>query len=195
MGTPDRRCGIWFDKLTTWQPELRALRAILLECPLDEAFKWRGPVYCAHGGNVAILWGFKAHCALGFFKGVLLEDPQGLLVAPGPNSRAARMVPFADPAEVQARAADIRDYVGRAIAIEKTGRKVTFAKDDLEMPEELAAALEADADLRAAFEALTPGRKRGYVLHISGAKQARTRASRVEKWTPRILQGKGMHDH
>ena len=99
-----------------------ALRAILLECPLDEAFKWRGPVYCAHGGNVAILWGFKAHCALGFFKGVLLEDPQGLLVAPGPNSRAARMIPFADPAEVQARAADIRDYVGRAIAIEKTGR-------------------------------------------------------------------------
>ncbi|WP_323765055.1 YdeI/OmpD-associated family protein [Marinovum sp.] len=194
MGTPDRRCGIWFDRLDHWQEELRALRALLLDGPVDEAFKWRGPVYRAHGGNIAILWGFKAHCALGFFKGVLLDDPEALLVAPGPNSRSARMICFTDLAEVEAREDAVRDYLARAVENQRTGRRVTFASDDLEMPEELSAALAADPDLNAAFEALTPGRQRGYVLQISGAKQSATRARRVEKWAPLILQGKGMHD-
>lgn len=194
MGNPDRRCGIWFDKRDRWQAELRALRAILLDTPLEEAFKWRGPVYCASGGNVAVVWGFKEHCALGFFKGVLLEDPEGLLVAPGPNSRSVRMLTFADMSEIAAREAVVRDYVTRAIAVEAAGLKVDFPKENLERPEELVDALDADPDLSAAFDALTPGRQRGYILHISGAKQSSTRATRVEKWAPRILAGKGMHD-
>ncbi|WP_417525196.1 YdeI/OmpD-associated family protein [Marinovum sp.] len=194
MGTPDRRCGIWFDKRESWQAELRALRAMLLDTPLDEAFKWRGPVYCAHGSNVAVVWGLKERCALAFFKGVLLDDPEGLLVAPGPNSRSVRMLTFADLSEIEGRAAVIRDYTLRAIAVEAAGLRVDFPKDDLERPDELVDALDADPDLSAAFDALTPGRQRGYILHISGAKQSSTRAKRVEKWAPRILEGKGMHD-
>lgn len=194
MGTTDRRCSIWFDRLDHWQDELRALRAILLDSPLDERFKWRGPVYVADGGNVATLWGFKAHCALGFFKGVLLDDPDDLLVPPGPHSRSARIITFHDLTEVRARDAAIRDYVARAVENQRAGRKVQFDRDDLERPEELKAALAADPALRAAFEALTPGRQRGYVLQIAGAKQSATRARRVAKWAPRILQGKGPHD-
>ncbi|MGY3438236.1 MULTISPECIES: YdeI/OmpD-associated family protein [unclassified Marinovum] len=194
MGQSDRRCGIWFDKRERWQPELRALRDILLDCGLDEAFKWRGPVYCAHGGNIAVVWGFKEHCAVGFFKGVLLDDPEAALVAPGPNSRSVRMMTFADMSSVSACEPALRRHIAQAIENEQAGRKVDFPKDDLALPEELATALDADPDLRAAFEALTPGRQRGYVLYISGAKQSKTRAARVEKWTPRILDGLGMHD-
>lgn len=194
MGTPDRRCGIWFDRLTRWQAELRALREILLDSPLDEAFKWRSPVYCAHGGNVANLAGLKAHCVLGFFKGALLPDPEGLLAPPGPNSRAARTMRFTDLAEVQARAPAIRDYLREAAENERLGRQVTLDRDDPDLPEELSAALAADATLRAAFDGLTPGRRRGYILQISGAKQSATRANRVRKWAPRILAGKGLHD-
>lgn len=194
MGEPDRRVSVLFGKLNAWQDEMAALRRILLASPVTEAFKWRAPVYTAHGGNVAILWNFKAHCALGFFKGVLLEDPQGLLVAPGENSRSARMIPFTSVAEIEAREADLKEYIAQAVANEKAGLKVDFPKDDLEMPEELWARLEADPDLKAAFDALTPGRQRGYILQISGARQSSTREARIDKWTPRILDGKGMHD-
>lgn len=194
MGQPDRRAGIWFDKLTRWQDELHALREIVLGCEVDEAFKWRGPVYCAHGSNVAILWGFKTHCALGFFKGVLLDDPAGLLVAPGENSRSARMITFDSLEQIGRLQPAIKDYIGQAVANAKAGLKVDLPKDDLNLPEELVARLEGSPDLREAWEALTPGRRRGYVLQISGAKQSKTREARIDKWTPRILDGKGMHD-
>lgn len=194
MGQPDRRAGIWFDKQHEWRAPLLALRDIMLDCPVDEAFKWRGPVYTAHDGNVAVIWSMKAHCGLGFFKGVLLDDPETLLVAPGPNSRSTRMIPFTDDAEVRRLAPVLKEYVAQAVANEAAGLKVAFPKDDLDLPEELLSRLEADPELQEAWDALTPGRRRGYVLQISGAKQAKTREARIDKWTPRILDGKGMHD-
>jgi uncharacterized protein YdeI (YjbR/CyaY-like superfamily) len=194
MGKADRRIDVFLEKAGAWREELAALRAILLDGPLDEAFKWRQPCYTFEGANVAILWGFKAFCGVGFFKGVLMKDPEGVLAAPGENSRATRVLRFTGPDEIAAGEATLRAYVQEAVAVEKAGLKVAFAKDDLEWPEELIARLDTDPALREAFEALTPGRRRGYVLHVSQAKQPATRAARIEKWAPRILEGKGMHD-
>ena len=194
MGETDRRAGIFFSRLTAWRPELEALRAILLDAGLREEFKWRSPVYTANGGNVAILWGFRDHAALGFFKGVLLTDPAGILVAPGENSRSSRMVKFASVAAIGRLEAVLKDYVREAIAAEKAGLKVAFPKDDLAYPEELARKLDADADFRAAFEALTPGRRRSHVLHISQARQSATRVARIERAASRIFAGKGFNE-
>ena len=194
MTEPDRRVGVFFDKLTNWRAELEALRAILLDSGLREEFKWRSPVYTFGGSNVAILWGFKDHAALGFFKGVLFNDPQGLLVAPGENSRSSRMVTFTDAAQVAERADALRALIREGIAVESAGQKVDFAKDDLDYPPELIDRLDADADFRTAFEALTPGRRRSHVLHISQAKQSATRVARIDRAAPRILAGKGFNE-
>lgn len=174
--------------------ELLALREILAASPLEETFKWRSPCYTFAGGNVATVWAFRDSSALSFFKGVLLTDPQGMLEAPDENSRSVRMARFADRAAITAARETLAAYLREAAANEEAGRRVTFTGDDLDYPEELADALAADPDLSAAFEGLTPGRRRGYILNISGAKQSATRAARVGKWAPRILQGKGMHD-
>ncbi len=191
MGAPDRRCDVFFGRLTRWQEEMAALRALLLDGPLDEAFKWRQPVYVLDGGNVATLWGFRDRCGLGFFKGVLLTDPEGLLVPPGPNSRAVRMAEFTDAAQIRARKPLLRALIAEAVANERAGRKVDLPKDDIAYPDELVAALEADPELACAFEALTPGRRRGWALHVAGAKQSATRERRVEKAREAVLAGKG----
>jgi uncharacterized protein YdeI (YjbR/CyaY-like superfamily) len=177
-----------------WHDELAALREILLACPISEDFKWRSPVYTAHGGNIATVWGFKEDCTLGFFKGVLLKDPEGMLEAPGENSRSVEHAQIPSVAEIEAKEAVIRAYVAEAVANEKAGLKVDFPKDDLDYPEELVDRLDGDQEFRAAFEALTPGRRRGWVLHFSGAKQSATRTSRIDKAAPKILAGKGMQD-
>jgi uncharacterized protein YdeI (YjbR/CyaY-like superfamily) len=177
-----------------WHEELAALRAILLDCPVAEEFKWRGPCYTAHGGNVATIWGLKECCALSFFKGVLLKDPEQILVAPGENSRSVRMVKFTSATEIAGMQATLKGYIHEAIELENAGLKVEFLKDDLEYPEELTAMLEKDPKLKSAFEALTPGRRRGYLLHFSQPKQSKTRISRIEKAASLILEGKGMHD-
>ena len=190
----DRRVTVFIDKAKRWPAELTALRAILLDTDLDEAFKWRQPVYTFDGANVAILWAFKDNCGLGFFKGALMKDPEGLLVAPGENSRAAKKLPFTSVADIAARQDTIRAYVAEAIDIRKAGRKVDMPKDDLAPPVELTDALDAHPDLREAWEALTPGRRRGYILHFSDAKKSETRAGRIEKHAPRILKGLGLHD-
>jgi uncharacterized protein YdeI (YjbR/CyaY-like superfamily) len=194
MGQADRRIDVFMQKAERWQGELMALRAILLDGPLDEAFKWRQPVYTCGGKNVAILWGFKEYCGIGFFKGVLMKDPENILVAQGEHSRATRLIRVSSVGEIESMEATLKDYIAEAVAVEKAGLKVDLPKDDLEWPEELVARLDDDPELREAFEALTPGRRRGYVLHISQAKQSETRAARIEKWAPRILEGKGMHD-
>lgn len=190
----DRRVGVFFTRLTAWKAELAALRAILLDCGLREEFKWRSPVYTVDGGNVAIIWGFKDHAALGFFKGVLLKDPEGILVAPGENSRSSRVVKFRSVAEIAAQEAVLRDFIREAVEIEKAGLKVDLPKDDLAYPEELLGKLDSDPAYREAFEALTPGRRRGYLLHFSEPKKPETRRARIEKATARIFAGKGFNE-
>lgn len=143
---------------------------------------------------MAILWAFRDSCGLGFFKGTLMPDPHGILVAPGQNSRAARKIPFTSLAGIEAQKALVSDYIRDAIEIEKAGLKVDLPKDDLVPPEELTRALSADPAFARSFEALTPGRRRGWILHISQAKLSATRQSRIEKARPRILEGKGIND-
>lgn len=194
MADTDRRVGVFFSTLTAWREELDALRALLLDSGLKEEFKWRSPVYTVDGGNVAILWGFKDRATLGFFKGVLLKDPARLLVAPGANSRSSRVVNFTSLKEIRQRRAVLKDYLREAIGIERAGLTVDFPKDDLSYPEELVRKLEDDAAFREAFEALTPGRRRSWVLHISQAKKSETRSSRIESAAPAVFEGKGLND-
>lgn len=194
MTDPARDPDSFFARPQQWQAELVALRAILLSCDLVEDWKWSSPVYTVDGGNVAIVWGFKDRAALGFFKGVLLADPEGILVPPGDNSRSSRVVNFTSLAQIEAMAPVLRRYIAAAIAVERSGAKVDLPKDDLAPPAELDAAFARTPALKAAFHALTPGRQRAYILHFSQAKQSATRASRIEKATPRILAGKGPQD-
>ncbi len=194
MSDERQKLDSFFSEAKVWPKELRALRAVLLDCGLKEEFKWRGPCYTYDGGNVAVIWGFKENAALGFFKGVLLKDQEGLLVAPGDNSRAVRMFRFTGLDQIEALETTIRDYVREAIELEKAGAKVDLPKDDIVYPEELLAALEEDPELQEAFEALTPGRKRGYALHFAQPKQSATRISRIEKSRDRILAGKGVQE-
>lgn len=194
MGKTDPKVEAFFARASEWQEELLALRAILLDCPVKEEFKWRSPCYTFKGGNLATLWGLKENCALAFFKGVLLKDEKEILVAPGENSRSMRLVKFTSVSDIAEMDAILKDYIHEAVEVEKSGLKVDFRKDDLVFPEELTAKLGEAPDLKAAFEALTPGRQRGYVLHFSQPKQSKTRISRIEKCVPRILEGKGLHD-
>lgn len=194
MPDTNPKASAFFENLTDWRDELHALRAILLDSPLTEEFKWRSPVYTYDGGNVAIVWGFKDRATLGFFKGVLLKDPQNILELPGENSRSSKIVNFTDADEIKAAEKTIRAYIAEAIEVEKSGEKISFPKDDLEYPEELIRRLDGDDKFKAAFEGLTPGRQRGWVLHFSTAKQSKTREARIDKATPKILAGKGMND-
>lgn len=188
------RADAFFSRLTDWREELLALREILRGCGLTEDFKWSSPVYTHEGGNIAIVWGFKDRAALGFFKGVLLKDPEKMLDSPGPNSRSSRMLNFTDVAQIRALRPTIEAYIAEAVALEKSGAKVDLPKDDLDYPEELVERLDRDEPFRTAFEGLTPGRQRGWVLHFSTAIQSKTRVARIEKAAPLILDGKGMHD-
>ena len=176
-----------------WPDEMTALRPILLGCGLDEEFKWRKPCYSHDGENIVIVQEMKEFLALMFFKGALLEDPAGVLHDQGPNSRSARRMQF-ESVEGVARLGDtIKAYVAEAIAVAEAGLAVGPAPD-LILVEELQDRLDADPALAAAFNALTPGRQREYNLYFSGAKQAKTRAARVEKYAQKILAGKGMRE-
>jgi uncharacterized protein YdeI (YjbR/CyaY-like superfamily) len=179
-----------------WQDVLEQLRRIVLECGLAEEEKWGSPCFTADGGNVVILAPMKDSCALSFFKGVLLRDPDGVLEKVGDNTRSGRVIRFTAVDEVLAMEETLTAYVREAADLERAGAKVDFAKDrdDVPVPEELTAAFADDPAFAAAFEGLTPGRRRGWMIHFSGAKQPATRASRIAKARPRILAGKGMHD-
>jgi uncharacterized protein YdeI (YjbR/CyaY-like superfamily) len=194
MSGTNPKVDAYFSNTEKWREELETLRRILLDCPVTEEFKWRSPCYTFQKGNVVTIWGFKEYCVLSFFKGVLLKDTEGILVAPGENSRSVRMVKFTSVPEIVEMEAVLKDYVHEAIEVEKAGQKVDFRKDDLVLPRELISKLDENPDLRAAFEALTPGRQRGYTLYFSQPKQSKTRLSRIEKYAPRILEGKGLHD-
>ena len=194
MGRAHPKAHAFYADQERWHDELAALRAILNDSGLCEEFKWRSPVYTHDGHNVALVWGFKDHAALGFFKGVLLKDKAGILVAQGENSRSTRVVKVTGVAQLTRLAPTLAAYLTEAIGIEKAGLKVDLPKDDLDYPAELVDRLDADDRFRAAFEALTPGRRRSWVLHFSQAKQSETRISRIEKAAGKIFAGKGLND-
>lgn len=181
--------------LENWQAELRKLRDIALDCGLSEELKWGYPCYAFEKKNVVIISGLKDYCALSFFNGALLKDPKGILVKPGENTRAGRLVRFTSVAEITEQMAALKAYILEAVELEKAGVKVDMKEGaQLEMPEELEKQLDASPVLREAFVGLTPGRQRAYILHISAAKQSKTREARIEKLKPRILDGKGLND-
>ena len=185
----------YFRDSTTWPQEKRRLREVLSDYPLSEELKWREPCYTFQGANVAIIYGMKDSCGLGFFKGALLDDPHGALIPPGKNTQAARRIHFTSVEEIDEKEAILRGIIQSAIEVEQAGLNVDFkAKHELVFPEELLARFDTEPDFKAAFEALTPGRQRGYNLFFTGAKQSKTRVARIEKHMVRIFEGKGIHD-
>lgn len=182
-------------KAESWHQEFKALRAILLDTPLDEDFKWGKPCYTLDGKNVVLMHGFKDYCALLFMKGALLKDPDGILIAQTENTQAARQIRFTGIDEIEALAPVLKRYIDEAIAVEKSGLEVDFKQtEDFAVPVEFQQQLDNNPALKSAFAALTPGRQRGYLLHFAGAKQSKTRAARVEKCMDAILAGKGLND-
>lgn len=194
MGQPDPRIERWIAKDRPWRDELAALRAILLSEDLTEALKWRQPCYIAHGSNIALLVSLKDGVAVSFLKGVLLNDSEGRLEAPGPNSRSTRYMRFDGLDQVAADAGLLRDYLRRSVENAGAGKQVHLPMGDVEFPDELVEAMDTDAELARAFAGLTPGRQRGWALHFRGARTTETRRRRIEKARPAILKGKGMHD-
>ena len=182
-------------KVHNWDQELARLRAILLETELTEELKWKVPCYTYENANILIMSAFKEYCSLSFFKGVLLKDAEGLLVSPGKNSQATRLLKFTSLEEVEALTPIIEAYVREAIEIEKAGLQVEYKKTtEHEIPQEFQDTLDNDPALKMAFEALTPGRQRSYLLYFSSAKQSKTRTARIDKYIPMIMEGIGMHD-
>lgn len=176
-----------------WPDEMSALRSVLLACGLTEEIKWGKPCYCHGDKNIAILQEMNDFLALMFFKGALLRDPDGVLVDQGPNSRSARRIEFTSVDDVVRLGDTVTAYVAEAIAVEEAGLEVGPAPE-LELVAELQARLAGNPELRAAFESLTPGRRREYNLHIAGAKQAATREGRIDKCVDKILSRKGFRD-
>jgi uncharacterized protein YdeI (YjbR/CyaY-like superfamily) len=178
-----------------WKDAFTKLRKIALTCPLTEELKWGKPCYEYEGHNVVLMHGFKEYCALLFTKGALLRDPQGLLVQQTENVQAARQIRFKSAQEVDALAGAIKAYILDAIEVEKSGAKVEYKQtEDFAMPPEFKARLDSTPSLKAAFEALTPGRQRGYLLYFAAAKQSQTRSARIEKSVRDIYNGKGLND-
>ncbi len=178
---------------TQWPDVVTAATEVLRGCGLQEHIKWGKPVYSHDGSNVVIVQEFADFMAIMFTKGALLDDPAGLLHAQGPNTRSAMRMQFTSAEEVQGHADDLRAYVAAAVAVEDAGLEVGPAPEP-DPPEELAERLAADPGLSEGWDSLTPGRRREYVIHISGAKKSATREARVEKVAPRIREGRGMRD-
>jgi len=185
----------YFEEANRWQIELSLLRSIALECGLTEELKWKQPCYTFQGKNICIIGSFKGFCALLFFKGALLDNAHQLLVKAGENSQAGRQIRFTKPSEINEQTALIKAVVFEAIEVENTGLKVeSQIKDELILVDEFTSILKENTVLKTAFEKLTPGRKRAYNLFFSAAKQSKTRIERIEKYSQRILDGKGIND-
>lgn len=181
-------------KVLRWTAELKELRDIVLHCGLVEELKWGVPCYTYDKANVVIVSALKESCCISFFKGALLKDSQSILVKPGENSQAGRIVKFRSLEDIYSIKETLEAYVFEAIEIEKAGLKVVNDRTPEPIPEELQGRFDEDPVFRTAFESLTKGRQRGYLLYFSQAKQTKTRLARIEKWTDRILKGEGMHD-
>jgi len=192
---PNPKVDSFFSKAKNWQKEFEALRMIVLDCGLTEELKWGQPCYIFEKKNIVLIHGFKEYCALLFFKGALLKDTKGILVQQTENVQAARQIRFTDVREIVKLKGALKAYVYEAVEVEEAGLKVEFKKTkEFTMPEEFQRKLDKSRALSKAFYALTPGRQRGYLLYFSQAKQAKTRESRVEKYIPQILEGKGLED-
>ncbi len=185
----------FFEESKKWKKEYTFLRKIILETGLKEEFKWGKPCYTFKGNNIVLIHGFKDYCALLFHKGVLLNDKNNILIQQTKNVQAARQIRFINIQEIEDLASTIKTYTYEAIEVENAGLEVKMKKtSEFEMPDEFIMALVENQDLKYAFEALTPGRQRGYLLYFSEAKQSKTRISRIEKCTSKILDGKGLND-
>jgi len=185
----------YFDKNTKWQKEIEKMRVIALDCGLTEELKWGCPCYQYENTNVVLIHVFKEYCAFLLFKGALLNDPEGILVQQTENVQSARQIRFTNLKEIQKLERIIRSYIYEAIEVERAGLKVKLKRTkEFTMPEEFKNKLDKSAALKNAFESLTPGRQRGYLLYFSSAKQAKTREERVKKYTKQILAGKGLED-
>lgn len=177
-----------------WRQETRQLRRIILGCGLTEELKWGKPCYTLQDSNILIIQGFKEYCALMFCKGALLKDAHGILKKPGEHSQAARQIRFTNAAEVVGMKTVLKAYIRESIQAEKAGLKVNFQRNPEPVPVELRKRLDENPALKTAFESLTPGRQRGYILYFSAPKQSKTRESRIEKCRRHILKGKGLND-
>lgn len=185
----------YVSKAKKWQEEFKKLRMIILDCELTEELKWNKPCYTFQKSNIVIIQGFKEYCALMFFKGALVNDPNGILIKPGENSQAQRQIRFTNVQEIVEMEAILNAYINGAIEVEKSGLEVNFKKTtEFNIPEELQKKFDEIPELKTAFEGLTPGRQRAYILYFSQAKQSKTRESRIEKYMQQILNGKGLND-
>jgi uncharacterized protein YdeI (YjbR/CyaY-like superfamily) len=178
-----------------WLKEFVRLRTIVLDCGLTEEMKWGHPCYTLGNNNIVLMHGFKEYCALLFFKGALLKDPHGILIQQTKNTQAARQIRFTNAQEIVKMESILKATIHEAIEVEKAGLKVVFQKNtELVFPEEFQLQLDQNSALKAAFNALTPGRQKAYNLHFSAPKQSKTREARVEKCVQQILDGKGLDD-
>lgn len=185
----------FISKSKKWKTEYEKLREIILDFDLTEEFKWMHPCYSLKGKNIVLIHGFKEYCAILFPKGVLLKDPNQILIQQTENVQAARQIRFKNVQEISGMQEILKTYLLEAIEVENAGLKVELKKTtEFSIPEEFQRKLDERPDLKTAFEALTPGRQRAYILHFSGAKQSKTRERRVEKYMPEILDGKGLND-
>jgi len=182
-------------KVNTWKKELLSLRRIILSCGLNEESKWGMPVYTFNGKNVVMIAAFKDNCVVSFFKGSILADTDKLLVKPGENSEVTRLIRFTDVRKINDIEISLRNYIFEAVEIEKSGIKPSVKKvSEYKIPDEFAVHLKKNTLLKKAFESLTPGRQKAYLIHFSGAKQSATRESRILKCIPDILNGKGWNE-
>ncbi|HKX87305.1 MAG TPA: DUF1801 domain-containing protein [Flavobacterium sp.] len=185
----------FFEEDTRWQQEYKVLRNIVNACGLTEEVKWGVPCYTLQGNNVVLIHGFKDYCALLFHKGVLLSDEQQLLIQQTKNVQAARQIRFTNLEEITSNEKLLKTYIYEAVEVERAGVQVPYKKtEEFDMPDEFRVRLENDTNLKTAFESLTGGKQRGYLLYFSSAKQSKTRESRIEKYLDKILMGKGLDD-
>jgi len=186
---------VYLARAKNWRAEFEKLRTIILDCGLTEELKWGCPCYSFEKSNIVLIHGFKEYCALLFFKGALLKDPNGILIQQTENVQAARQIRFTSLRDVVKLRTTLKAYIKEAIAVEKAGLKVNLKRtSQFRVPEEFQDKLDERPALKTAFDALTPGRQRAYILYFSTPKQSKTRASRVAKYVPQILKGKGLND-
>ena len=195
MYSMNPKVDVYISKSEKWQEELKKLRMILLDCHLTEELKWGVPCYTFEKRNIVLIHGFKEYCAILFVKGALLKDANSILIQQTENVQAARQIRFTNVQEIVKMESTLKAYIYEAIEVEKAGLKVNYKKaTEFNIPEEFINKLEEVPSLQDAFDALTPGRQRAYILYFSAPKQSKTRESRIEKYMQQILKGKGLND-